>query len=335
MKNDLDQQVLDLLAQRYWNPPDDYSAKRHKPTDSRQLLSELPNAQPDDIHWHRKLDASTSSLSKLGVGRLSTTLVTNVLLTEMERLVDNTNFRNHPFARDTINEAASSILNSRFHSTADQVENCIKPYKYEVDVEDREWIASRDHSYNLLKEELRQCEEAFNVVKKSIGSNKLSQVMKFVELSRDHNKQGRPAENTEAFGFSNALISKGREALFLRDRSDIIRMRMTAIKSRQCKSKENKYYCPEVFLDVVADKLTQTSVLFLNVELLSDFYYNFPRELDMRLGKNLTDQQISVFAKQDVRIKHHIELQQRKELLELALEKVRGVMDLKKQQARN
>ena len=50
-------------------------------------------------------------------------------------------------------------------------------------------------------------------------------------------------------------------------------MRIYALKSKQCATKDNKYYCPEVFLDVVAEKLTSTAVLFLNVELLSEFYY--------------------------------------------------------------
>lgn len=63
--------------------------------------------------------------------------------------------------------------------------------------------------------------------------------------------------------------------MFLRDRADIIKMRLLAVKSKQCANVKNKYYCPEVFLDVVADKLTSTAVLFLNVELLSEFYYNF------------------------------------------------------------
>ena len=51
-------------------------------------------------------------------------------------------------------------------------------------------------------------------------------------------------------------------------------MRLKAIRSKQCAVKSNKYYCPEVFLDVVADKLTSTAVLFLNVELLSEFHYH-------------------------------------------------------------
>jgi replication fork clamp-binding protein CrfC len=59
-------------------------------------------------------------------------------------------------------------------------------------------------------------------------------------------------------------------------------MRLTALKSKQCATPKNRYYCPEIFLDVVSTKLTSTAVLFLNVELLSEFYYNFPRELDVR-----------------------------------------------------
>lgn len=50
-------------------------------------------------------------------------------------------------------------------------------------------------------------------------------------------------------------------------------MRIKAIRSRQCGDKENKYACPEVFLDAVADKLTTTADLFLDAELLSKFYY--------------------------------------------------------------
>ena len=51
-------------------------------------------------------------------------------------------------------------------------------------------------------------------------------------------------------------------------------MRLYAIKSKQCAVKANKLYCPEVFLDAVADKLTSTTDLFLDAELLSKFYYS-------------------------------------------------------------
>lgn len=114
----------------------------------------------------------------------------------------------------------------------------------------------------------------------------------------------------------------------MRDRADIINMRLLAAKSKQCRSIQNKYYCPEVFLDAVATKLAGTAVLFLNVELLSEFYYNFPRELDQRLGRHLTNDEIERFAKEDPKIRRHLEVIRRKELLELVLEKMESLRQL-------
>lgn len=116
--------------------------------------------------------------------------------------------------------------------------------------------------------------------------------------------------------------------MFLRDRSSIIQMRLTAARSKQCATQKNKYACPEVFLDVVADKLTATAVLFLNVELLSEFYYNFPRELDMRLGRHLSEAEVERFAREDPRIKSHLDVIRRKEMLELVLQKIESLRQL-------
>lgn len=102
-------------------------------------------------------------------------------------------------------------------------------------------------------------------------------------------------------------------------------MRLLALKSKQCSTKASKYHCPEIFLDVVADKLTSTAVLFLNVELLSEFYYNFPRELDARLGRKLSEAEIDRFAREDPKIKKHLDVIKRKELLELVLEKMESL----------
>ena len=97
---------------------------------------------------------------------------------------------------------------------------------------------------------------------------------------------------------------------------------MLAVKSRQCKNLENKYYCPEVFLDAVATKLTQTAVLFLNVEMLTDFYARFPREVESKLGESMLGGRIERFASEDARIRRHLDVIKRKELLELVLEKI-------------
>ncbi|OLN95442.1 Protein msp1, mitochondrial [Colletotrichum chlorophyti] len=326
LKQELDQKVLDLLAARYWNKPiHDLSPTRPEP----DSLADLPKADPNSLYWHRQLDASTSSLTKLGVGRLATTVVASSIQAHVDNLIKHSTFNNHPFAREAINEAASTILNERFYSTSDQVENCIKPYKFDIDIDEREWTQGREHSAVVLKKELQDCEAALKGIEDTVGGRrKLKEVMNFVDRARKGDVVVEGDSRSGAGGFSAALLTRAREAVFLRDRADIIKMRLMAVKSKQCANLKNKYYCPEVFLDAAATKLASTAVLFLNVELLSEFYYNFPRELDLRLGRHLSDEQIERFAKEDPKVKRHLEVIRRKELLELVLEKMESLRQL-------
>ncbi|PNY18336.1 Protein msp1, mitochondrial [Tolypocladium capitatum] len=346
LKNELDQKVLDLMAARYWNKPiADLSVVQLEP----DQIADLPKADPSSLYWHRQLDASASALTKLGVGRLATTVVSTSLQSHVDMLLNSSNFATHPFARKAITEAASTILNERFYSTSDQVENCIKPFKFEIDVEEREWAQGRQHVGDVLKKELRDCEAALVHLESTVGGRrKLKEVMSFVDKSRKGDIVVEGDGRSGAGGFSAALLGKGmhifvrvpprshryannelgREAVFLRDRADIIKMRLMAVKSRQCASIKNKYYCPEIFLDAAASRLASTAVLFLNVELLSEFYYNFPRELDLRLGRHLSQEEVEQFAKEDPKIRRHLEVIRRKELLELVLEKMESLKQL-------
>ena len=85
---------------------------------------------------------------------------------------------------------------------------------------------------------------------------------------------------------------------------------------------------------MVADKLTATAVLFLNVELLSEFYHNFPRELDARLGRHLSDVEVERFAREDPKVRGHLDVIRRKEMLELVLEKMESLRVLEGREKR-
>lgn len=169
LKAELNQRVLDLLAQRYWNKPiNDLSTPLPEP----DPLIDLPSADPESLYWHRKLDASSSSLTKLGIGRLATTVVANALQAEVDKLLSTSTFTSHPFAKSAITDASSGILNDRFYSTSDQVENCIKPYKFEIEVENADWAKSRGNVADVLKEELKACEAAVRGVEDSVGGKR-------------------------------------------------------------------------------------------------------------------------------------------------------------------
>jgi dynamin-like GTPase MGM1, mitochondrial len=208
LKEELDQKVLDLLAARYWNKPvTSLSPSQPEP----DALADLPTADPESLYWHRKLDASTSALTKLGIGRLATTVVATAIQAHVDRLVAQSTFASHPFARQAITEAASGILNERFYSTSDQVENCIKPYKFEIDVEDGEWARGRENVAGVLKNELRACEDAVKTVEKSVGGRrKLKDVMGFVDKARKGEVEVVGDGASGAGGFSSDLLQKGK-----------------------------------------------------------------------------------------------------------------------------
>lgn len=208
LKGELDQKVLDLLAARYWNKPiKDLSAARPDPDD----IADLPKADPESLYWRRQLDASTSALTKLGVGRLATTVVASSIQAQIDRIVGQSSFSSHPFARDAIMEATSTILNERYYSTSDQVENCIKPFKFEIDIEEREWAQGREHVQGVLKKELKDCESALTGLKSSVGGRrKLKEVMAFVDKARKGDVIVEGDGRSGAGGFSAALLSRGK-----------------------------------------------------------------------------------------------------------------------------
>jgi hypothetical protein len=97
----------------------------------------------------------------------------------------------------------------------------------------------------------------------------------------------------------------------------ILKLRLVALKSKRCKAgPESDLLCPEAFLNVVADKLAYTSSMFINIELLDQFFYQFPREIDSRLLYDLDRNEIVEFARENPEIRRHLDLQDRKDKLE-------------------
>ncbi|PKI84243.1 Mgm1p [Malassezia vespertilionis] len=340
LKSALDDKVMDALAQMYW-------------TDGRVVeLTELGNRRrgsPEELDpvWMHKLDASTGTVTKCGVGRLSTQLVANTIRAQLEQLALAEPLNYHHETVERIVAFGTALLTERFGVTADQVENCIKPYKYEVDVDGREWEEGRKQSEILMRNELDMCNEAHDRLKKLVGGRRLRGAVEYISQLEQREKDriaqriehtGDPEQAIQTLddqndptrpGFNAALLMKAREARFLENRAGILHMRMLALRSRRCKAgPQSKVFCPETFLDVVADKLTQTAVMFINIELLAEFFYQFPREIDARLGYDMTNEQMVEFARQNPSIRSHLDLQHRKMKLDDVMTKLTELTQL-------
>ncbi|KAN0065641.1 mitochondrial dynamin GTPase Msp1 [Thecaphora frezii] len=350
LKQALDEKVMDILAQMYWS--DSRTPELSQLADNRKL-----SAEELDRYWQHKLDASSSALTKSGIGRVSTQLVADAIRTQIEHLARSEPFNHHPEAAERIVAFSTAILRDRFGLTADQVENCVKPYKYEVEVEPREWESGRVRSIGLVERELSMCDAAFEGIKKMLGARRLKGAMEYVQvmeerqrkraLARLQARQSGGAGSDQAAGeveeddedndandprrpdYNSALLIKAREALFLHHRSQMLQTRLQALKARRCKAgPDSKAFCPEAFLNIVADKLTYTAVMFINIELLSEFFYQFPREIDSKLIYDLDKAQLASFARQNPSVKKHLDLQEKKEKLEMVMEKLDGLVKL-------
>ncbi|KAI9466445.1 P-loop containing nucleoside triphosphate hydrolase protein [Coemansia mojavensis] len=299
--------------------------------------------ESDDVYWGHQLDRASAQLTKSGVGRWTTQMVVDLLMNNVVTMVDTEPFVHHPDTRAAVLKFSHAILRN-------QVENTIKPFKYEVEIEPHEWAKARKRSSALIDNEIQLCRQALLKIRANVPKRQLQQAIQLVKSAerRGLDPPGyqaaaeQPERQEPNSGSANAISSRSesssgdidelsfaqysprllrsaQQMLMIRDRLAILHMRRKALASSTCASPENKRFCPETFLDVVAEKLAYNAVLFINYELLQDFFFQFPRELDSKLYYGKTLQQTRDFASQNPRIGQQLKLVERRQRLEMVM----------------
>ncbi|KAK4685827.1 hypothetical protein P7C73_g4312, partial [Tremellales sp. Uapishka_1] len=152
----------------------------------------------------------------------------------------------------------------------------------------------------------------------------------------DSEEEGGDVAPLDAYKYSPAQIIDGRNALLLSNRLALLKVRQQALKSKRCRmGPEQAAFCPEAFLSVVADKLAYTSTMFINIELLEQFFYQFPREIDSRILYDLDRDEIAKFARENPKIKLHLDLQERKDKLEQVMRSLQSLVNLQQDSPRH
>lgn len=197
LKEMLNEKVMDIMEQLYWSD-----------SRARELSALAADAKlkPEEIEpfWRYKLEAASSLLTKSGVGRDSTLLVADGLRALIDSIAAGEPFTHHPRAAERLVEFGHAILRDRIGVTSDQVENCIKPYKYEIEVDNREWENGRSDSTALFEKEIALCEEKLKEIRKRVGgSRRLNNLMGYVksleekEMEKKARRIASPDQSTE------------------------------------------------------------------------------------------------------------------------------------------
>ncbi|KAF9523562.1 P-loop containing nucleoside triphosphate hydrolase protein [Crepidotus variabilis] len=334
----LEDKVMDVLEQLYW---------LDKRAPELGQIAQDPKLKPEDVepYWRHKLEAASSLLTKSGVGRDSTLLVADGLRSLIDAIAQGEPFNHHPEAAERLTQFSHMILRDRIGVTSDQVENCIKPYKYDIEVEPREWEVGRERAVKLFENEILQCQQKLGEITKKVGGpRKLGGLMTYVksleEKQRERERMKKLEDTNEAspfveetpesYRYPPAQVMDARYAMMYSDRLSILKLRVMALKSKRCKiGPQSEIFCPEAFLNVVADKLAYTSAMFINIELLEQFFYQFPREIDSRLLYDLDRKEIVGFARENPVVRQHLDLQERKDKLEEVMKQLNSLSTLR------
>lgn len=166
--------MLNVLDSLYWADP--------RTPELATLADDRTLTEGDlDPTWVHKLETAKSLLTKSGIGRDSTALVADGLRLLIDQLAQSEPFSFHPFASEQIVQFSHSILRDRVGVTSDQVENCIKPYKYDVDLDDREWEMGRVRAEALMERERTLMEAKLAEIRTRVGGRRtLDGLVKYV-----------------------------------------------------------------------------------------------------------------------------------------------------------
>lgn len=183
LKEMLNEKVMDIMEQLYWS---DMRAKE------LSAIAADPKVKPEEVepYWRYKLEAASSLLTKSGVGRDSTLLVADGLRALIDSIATGEPFTYHPRAAERLIEFSHAILRERIGVTADQVENCIKPYKYDIEVDEREWELGRIKSVDLFEREVVMCEAKLKELRQRVGgSRRLNTLMGYMKSLEEREKE--------------------------------------------------------------------------------------------------------------------------------------------------
>lgn len=213
LKGMLDDKLMDVLEQLYWFD---------KRAPELSALGADPKLKSGDVdaYWRHKLEAASSLLTKSGIGRDSTLLVADGLRALIDSIAVGEPFNHHPRAAERLVQFSHAILRDRIGLTSDQVENSIKPYKYEVDVDEREWEQGRGRAVGLFEKEVAMCETKLKELRKKVGgSRRLNGLMGYVRELEERTQERKnkrlageeegPAEEPESYKYPPAQILDG------------------------------------------------------------------------------------------------------------------------------
>jgi len=165
IQNMLEEKIMDICKELYYDDP---------------KVVAFPSLCLKDLVWKSKVDQSSALLTKSGIGRATTQLVVDIVLDELREIASKEPFTYHESTCNKILDFSSKLLKKKFHTTVDQVENTIKPLKFEVECTDLEWERGKERAINLVDRHIQESQKKLQEIRSQVGRRKLRTAVKYI-----------------------------------------------------------------------------------------------------------------------------------------------------------
>lgn len=285
------------------------AAVRHRVTDilQRQLVSVMEHylAEPSgDAHaLDDRFKMSVAALTRSGVGKKTCSALVESILRDLDRYLAEGALNHHPKVRAHLLNELDAQLKLRVRVAADMVENALKPLKHEIEFTPKDWDRARAEVAGLLQGEIRSTADRLGAIQKELGPKRLRKVVQYLaSRSAEPSFEADPALLSDR---TAEMLVKGKEAAELNHRQKLLKRLLERLEANKaCQQMTPRAWlglfgsgpsdevltsspclkhCPEIYLYLLNERITQTSALFVYHELIHEFLEPLPNTLTSAL----------------------------------------------------
>jgi len=341
--SELETKIFRICEEVYWNDPDlqSPSSPKYNPVSNPSKNGEFLN--PDlkktttvtnqNYYLFNSLMRARSSLTKIGIGKISTKIIVQHLLSQVDRFTAGDLFENQLEVKKKVSQIVLEILKTRELSISEMVENNIKPFKDEIEISQQEWERGYYASLELFKKEIDDSKTRLNDLYKKYSKKSLDNIVDAISKNKQQEKQRlaanpAPNNNNNNTTINNPIIVNGeevskqmleiaQEVMSLRSRMNILDLRQRYVKNNGWKVSTAYTTCPEIYLSVLISQISKACTQTLYAELWDDFAFHFPPKVDDHLYYRLSLEEKKKMIQNDPKTHRHLELQRKRDALEL------------------
>ena len=242
----------------------------------------------------------------------------------MEQLPTMEPFNHHPKSSKRIIQTCNETLQNRFLSTVEQVENSIKPYKTfskpMLLFNEYEWSQAQKLTLDLLHTQIAEMETQLKHLKTTIGRRKLKQATQYLHKKDQESvfklrnrTSTNPIDESTQPPFSTTLLTQAAQSISLSSQITLLKHRSSLLSSTPTPTSTIVPCYPEIYMIMLARKITKTAFVFIQLELLHEFFESVPREIERQIYFNTLRDEGSVqeFVDENPGVSKHLRVYQR------------------------